>query len=43
LGKKKIFVRTAQPNEAHPFYEKLGFKRIKTQHVYLKELKEEEL
>ena len=25
-------------NEAHPFYERLGFKRMKTQHVYLKKL-----
>ncbi len=24
--------------ESHPFYKKLGFKRVKTQNVYLKEL-----
>ncbi len=34
-----LYVRSSVVRkEAHPFYEKLGFKRIKTQHVYLKKL-----
>ena len=39
-GLQKIAVRSnAVRPDSHPFYERLGFQRVKTQHVYAKRLK----